>query len=459
MRGIMPDNAPPQVPGHWLFGNWTQFNEDSLRFIEEAAACGDVVTIRFGPLKGYLVNHPDYIQTILSPRPPHFHKPDVVRRALSDITGKNIFTANGDFWRNRRITMQPAFHAQHIRTYADTIVAYTQRELATWQHGETVTINTAMTRLTMNVIIRTMFGTEVSVETHELGQIFTELFQLVYRRMSRYALIPPWIPVEENRQIKRHTAKIRQIVQSFMTRHRALPDHERPQNLLSMLLSATYDDGQPLSEADIMREALTIFAAGYETTAYAITFALYSLAKNPDVAATLYDEVERVVGSRPVTFDDLEHLPYTEQVMKETLRLYPTAWGFARSAEEDVTFGRYHVPQNSVILISPWTLGRDARWFPQPLQFKPERFQPQATPEIPRYAYVPFGGGARICIGNQFAMMESRLVLATLAQHYRLTIDEDFQIQPRNAAFTLRSSRPVTMQVVDRYPQAAPEFS
>jgi cytochrome P450 len=441
----MSHHTPPNLAKHWFWGNLREFNADNLRFVEDAATCGDVVTIYFGPFRGYFVNHPDHIRKILSSQAKYFQKPSIIRRALANITDKNIFTSNGEFWKQQRKLMQPAFHAKHIGSYADTMVEYTLRELENWKDGDEIDLDEAMTRLTMNIIIRTMFSSEVGEKTRNLGQIFTRLFQLVYRRMERFAAIPSWLPTKDNREIRQLTMIIRGIIQQFIDERRY--SSEDRGDLLSILLAAQHDDASKMSDEQVIREALTIFGAGFETTAYAITFGWYALSQNLVVASKLYDEVDSVLGKSAATFHDLPKLPYTEMIVKEALRLYPTAWGFSRLTVEDVEIGGYIIPKNSIILISPWTLGRDERWFDASLRFMPERFSSENEADIPRYAFIPFGGGARICIGNQFAMMEARLVIATIAQHYCLSLKPGFSTHAQNAAFTLRPNNGMKMIV------------
>ncbi|MEM9955345.1 MAG: cytochrome P450 [Chloroflexota bacterium] len=440
----MHSNTPPTVSGHWLWGNLRQFNADSLRFLEKATQIDDVVAIRFGPLTGYCINHPDLVRTILT-SPEQFQKPPLVQRALYDITGRNIFTSNGDYWKYSRKLMQPAFHARTIANYVDTIIEYTQQELATWHDGDVISFDDAMTNITMRVIIKTMFGTELSQETAQLGTLFSSLFQLVYGRMERYGLVPTWLPTQRNQRIKHYTSQLRQMIENIIAKRRASNEHH--EDLLALLLDAQANSGGMLDDDDIIREALTIFGAGYETTAYAIIFASYALAQHPELQTDFAYEIASVVGNRPISYDDLALLPSSENIIKEALRLYPTAWGFSRWTTEATTLGHYHLPANRTLLISPWTLGRDARWWDVPLEFKPSRFD---SGDYPRYAYIPFGGGARICIGNQLAMLEARLILTMMVQQFCLSLADDTTMRPINAAFTLRPENGLSLRVTSR---------
>jgi cytochrome P450 len=424
-----------------------EFNGDTLAFLEQLAALGDVTAFRFGPFWGYFVNHPDHVHDVLVSTGKAFAKPRRVRWALEDITGDNLFTSEGDYWKKQRRLMSPAFHSKRIGAYADTMVEFTQREMAHWEDGDVIDVDHAMTSVTMNIITKTMFDTEVGAETHEIGQAFTDLFQHVNKRTEALVFMPPWIPTADNRAVQKLTSRVRQTVQRFIEARRV--SREDRGDLLSMLLMAQDESDQGMTDEQVINEAMIIFGAGHETTAYTLTFAWYALAQHPEIEAKLHEEVDRVLGGRAATLEDLPNLPYAAMVVKETLRLYPPAWGVTRDVVEDVELGGYVIPKDAAIVVSPWTLGRDARWFPHPQQFDPERFTPENEAKLPKYAYIPFGGGPRICIGNQFALMEAQLVLATIAQRYSFRMKPGFVTRPQRA-FTLRPSNGMQMVARDR---------
>jgi cytochrome P450 len=438
----MSSQRPPHPNAHWLWGNMREFNGDTLAFIEQLATLGDVTSFRFGPFWGYFVNHPDFVHEVLVSTGKTFAKPRRVRWALEDITGDNLFTSDGEYWKKQRKLMQPSFHTQRIGAYADTMVEFAQREMASWQNGAEIDMDHAMTSVTMNIITRTMFDTEVGAETREIGEAFTDLFQYVNKRTEALFITPPWIPTADNRAVQQLTARVRKTVQRFIEERRA--SGEDKGDLLSMLLMAQDEGDQGMTDEQVINEAMIIFGAGHETTAYTLTFAWYALAQHPEIEAKLHEEVDRVLGGRPATLADLPRLQYAGMVIKETMRLFPPAWGITRDVVKDVEIGGYVIPKDSAILVSPWTLGRDARWFPHPQQFQPERFTPENEAKLPKYAYIPFGGGPRICIGNQFALMEAQLVLATIAQHYSFAMKPGFVTKPQRA-FTLRPNNGMKM--------------
>ena len=432
----------PTMRGHWLTGITKEFNEDSLKFLLKAADIGDMVRMKFGPFSLYFLNHPDYVHEMLVKNAKHFEKSFVIKRALADVSGDNLFTSDGDFWKKQRKLMQPAFHAQRIGAYADTMVDYALHEIESWSDKAEIDVDTAMTAATMNIITKTMFDTEVGEETARVGEQFSRLLQIVNDRAGRVIDWPNWMPTAENREIHKLVDELKVVIQRFIDERRAEGGDKG--DLLSMLLMAEDDDGNPMSDVQLFNEMVTVFGAGHETTAYTLTFAWYALSQNPGVLEKLHHEVDTVLQGRRATLADLANLPYTEMIIKETLRLYPAAWAFTRSVVEDVPIGEYTLPKGAAVMVSPWTLGRDACWYPDPEKFDPERWTPENEEKTPRYAFVPFGGGPRVCIGNQFAMMEARLILATIAQKYRLELKPGFTTEPIRA-FTLRPSNGMKM--------------
>jgi cytochrome P450 len=432
----------PTMRGHWLMGVINEFNGNTLRFLEKAATYGDFVKMKFGPFDLYYLNHPDYVHDMLVTNASNVEKSFTIKRSLQDVSGENLFTSDGEFWKRQRKLMQPAFHAKRIGAYGDTMVDYALREIESWADNSEVDVDKAMTNVTMNVITKTMFDTEVGAETRAVGETFTRLLQIVNERAGRIFDFPSWMPTSENREIHRLVAQLKALIQRFIDERRA--SSEDKGDLLSMLLAAQDDDGNYMSDEQVINEMLTIFAAGHETTAYTLTFAWYALSQNPDVLEKLHHEVDTVLQGRRATLADLPNLPYNEQVIKETLRLYPAAWAFSRTAIADVKVGEYTIPKGASVMVAPWTLGRDARWYAHPQVFDPERFTLENEAKTPRYAFVPFGGGPRVCIGNQFAMMEARLILATIAQHYQLSLKPGFVTEPIRA-FTLRPSNGMKM--------------
>jgi cytochrome P450 len=432
---------PPQTPvDNFFIGHMRSFNENTLHYLETLASLGDTV-FRFGPFHAYFFNHPDAVHEFLL-NTKVFQKPQTLRAALSDISALNVFNSDGDYWKRQRKLMQPAFHSKRIGSYADTMVEYAQREVKNWPDGAELDIDHLMTHVTMNIITKTMFDTEVGNKSNEIGEAMTELFQIVNHRTETIQLLPNWLPTGENRRVKELVRGIHSLLGGFIAERQKTEEDKG--DLLSMLLMAQDEEGKGMTDEQIMNEALIIFGAGHETTANTLTFAWYALSQNPEVEAKLHAELDTVLAGRAPRLDDLSSLPYTEKIIKETLRLYPPAWGISRNIAEDIEIAGYKLPKGATAMVAPWTLGRDARWYENPLQFNPDRWTAEFEAQLPRYAYIPFGGGPRVCIGNQFAMMEARLILATIAQSYSLSLKKGFSTEPLRA-FTLRPSNGMKM--------------
>lgn len=443
----MRSESAPTLKGHWLWGNLKDFRRDNLRFVESAARVGDLAPIRFGPMQGTFVNHPDYVCKVLAARSKSFRKPAVVKRALNDILGENIFTSNGAAWKRSRQALQPAFHRRHVERYAQIMLDCSERELRGWTPGGVIDLEAAMIRVTMNSIVKTMFDADLGDGADELTAVFTRLFHLAYKRMALYALAPNWLPSRDNREVKRLTAKIRNLLRRYIAEWRAGRAGEA--SLLNLVLESASGPAR-MSDEQLINEAITIIGAGYETTAYTLVFTWLALMQNPAVREKVYAEVDDAIGRRPLRLADLPSLSYSERVVKEALRLYPSAWGLSRSTLERVEIGGAVLPRNSMVLVSPWTLGRDPRFFPDPLRFEPDRHKPENAAAIPHYAYIPFGGGGRTCLGIRFALMEAVFMIASIAQRFRLKPEPGCATGPESVAFTLRPKGPVRVRLEAR---------
>lgn len=428
---------PPGPKGHFIWGNMREFNQDTLAYLETLAYgnYGDLIFLRFGPFPIYFVNHPHLIREVLVTKADKFRKSRVTKRVLEDLIGNNVFTADGDFWKRERRLMQPAFHTKRIGAYADVMVDYTHRMLDNWTHNAELSFDEEMTHLTMNIVVKTLFDADIDNNADALGHAMTVMFKIVDNRLQRLLPTPPWLPTAENRRIHQASENVRKAISEIIAQRRLEGvDHG---DLLSMLLLAEDEDGTRLSDTQVINEAQTLFGAGHETTAVTLTWTFYLLSQYPNVVERLQEEVDRVLNGRRATLDDVRHLKYTEMVIKEAMRLYPPAWATTREAAEAVEIGGYIIPKMATVLLAPWTLHRDARWFEEPMDFRPDRFSAENENQIPKYAYIPFGAGPRICIGNAFAMLEATLILVTIAQHFQLDLAPNHIVEPMRV-FTLR---------------------
>ncbi len=438
---------PPGPKGNFLTGNLPEFRRDRLAFLTEIARdYGDSVSIRLGPRRMTVVNHPDLVEDVLVAKNRLFIK-HFALRSTGPTLGNGLLTSEGDFWRKQRRLAQPAFHRERIAAHAAVMVDYTERMLADWSHGEIRDAQADMMRLTLQIVAKTLFGADVGDDAADASEAMETGMRAFTARVSKIINLPEWVPTPMNLRARRARERLDRIIYGFIADRRA--GGEDQGDLLSMLLHAQdEDDGGRMSDRQLRDEAMTLFMAGHETTANTLAWAWYLLALHPDVEAKLHAELDAVIPDRPPTFDDLPRLPYAEMVITETLRLFPTVWLLGREAIEPCQVGGYDVPVGHTVFMSQWVIHRDPRFFDDPLAYRPDRWADGLSKRIPRYAWFPFGGGPRICIGNSFAMMESVLLLATIARRYRLTLTAETDVVPL-PTMTLRPDRGVKV-VLDR---------
>jgi cytochrome P450 len=360
--------------------------------------------------------YPNYVHSILVEHGYEFDKGALMQRTfhplLSDKIG--LFISEGEFHKRQRKLMSPPFQPRHIANYADIMAGYAQRLQEEWLDGATIDINQQMTKVTMSIIGKTLFDADVFTETDELGEAMSVVLEYTTGKALQ-PLTPPinW-PTARNRRTLNAARLLSDRIQQMIDERRT--SHLERNDLLSILLKARYEDGSAMDDVQVREECLTLFGAGHETTAAALTWAWYLLCQHPDAYQRVQQEVDGVLQGRTPTSADLPNLPYCLQVFKETMRLYPPGYIIARAALQDLEIDGYHIPKGTSIIISPYAMHRKAEYFPDPEQFDPERFSPEQEKQLPRYAYIPFGAGPRICIGLYFAMMEGYLLLAALAQ-------------------------------------------
>jgi cytochrome P450 len=422
------------------------FPFDPLAFaLDNARKFGDIAYYCVGPLRVYQVNCPELIRQILVEHPEQFHKPVFIKRGFGPFVGNGLLTSDGDLWKQHRKLMQPAFNHTQIGKYADIMVTHASRLANSFQDGEVRDISSDMAKLTLGVLIKSLFGADFTRQAEEIGTLMTAVLEAANQRLISALQIPTWVPTRRNIHERRALARIETMLRDLIEERRT--SNEQWNDLLSVLLKAVDEEsGARMSDRQLRDEMMTLFLAGHETTANALTWTWYMLAQHPDVAAKLNDEIRRMLGGRTPSAGDLHLLPYTEMVLRESLRLYPAAPGFAREPIEDVQIGGYEIPKGSLIAVNTWALHRDPKLFEGPERFDPDRFAPGWEARIPRYAYLPFGGGPRVCIGNGFAMMEARLIIATLAQRWQFTLEPDQDIIPVQLV-TLRPKNGIRVKI------------
>ena len=444
----------PGPKGQFPFGSLNQFNNDTLAFLLDIRRYGEVARFQFGPVTIHAVNDPAVAHEVLVTQANSYIKNKATKRIFAPVVGDGLFTSDGEFWKRQRRLMQPVFHSKRIGDYGQIMATYANELGDAWQDGETRHIDEDMTHLTMRIIARTLFDADVSSDAAEVSAVVTDALVLMGDGFKNVIPIPDWLPTNHNRRLRRAAARLNLLIQTIIDKRRA--SGEDRGDLLSLLLSARDDDNSGMTDKQVRDEALKLFGAGHETTSATMAWVWYLLAEHPEVAAKLHAELDRVLAGRLPTMDDLPQLTYTEMIIKETMRLYPAAWIISRNASEDVQLGKYTLQDGKAVLINVFGMHRDPRFFPDPDRFDPERFSPERESQIPKYAYIPFGGGPRVCIGNAFALMEARLLLATLAQRFSLSVAAGHQVVPERV-FTLRPKYGMVMVVKAREANAVPE--
>jgi cytochrome P450 len=435
--------GPSEVLKRWSFG---PLNNNPLEYFTGIAReYGDIAGLRILNFKTIFINHPDLIEEVLVTNARLYTKGRVLR-ANRHVFGEGLLTSEGDFWLRQRRLTQPAFHRARIASYAATMVEYAQRMMDGWRSGEERDVHREMLRLTLQIVGKTLFDADVERDAQEVGKSL-ELLLEIGANFRRTIFVPHWLPTPANLRVKREVAQIEKILYRIISERRA--SGRDAGDLLSMLLAAQDEDGSRMTDKQLRDETITLFLAGHETTASTLSWTWWLLAQNPAAEAKLHQELDDVLGDRPPTIDDLSKLVYAGHVITESLRLYPAAWGLARLAVEDHETAGYPVTKGMGVTMAQWVVHRDPRWYDAPEEFRPERWENDLLKRLPRFAYFPFGGGPRQCIGNTFALMEATLILATIARKFRFRLVPNHTVAPL-ASITLRPRHGVHVKLESR---------
>ncbi len=422
--GVAKGATPPGPRGHFLFGSLREVQRDPLKLLHDGfREHGDVVRFRFGAEHAVLLAHPDHIRHVLHDNHRNYDKSNVDYAMLRRLLGNGLLTSDGALWRRQRRLMAPMFHRQRVAGFCKLMVDSTLEMLERWealaQSGEAFDATAEMARLTLAIVARALFTAEVSEDAETIGSALTE----VNRQLGEFHLLDMFwmIPTLRKRRFRNAVHALDRVVDKIIDQRRR---STRPnQDLLSMLLEAVDEEtSQAMTPRQVRDEVLTLLLAGHETTANALVWTWYLLSQNPEAADKLHHEVTRVLGERAPGGLDLPQLPYTRMVVEESMRLYPPAWAVSRNAVDEDEIGGYRVPRRTNVIICGFVTHRHSTFWEEPERFDPERFSPERSEGRPSFAYLPFGGGPRICIGNSFAMTEVQLILATVAQRYRLRL-------------------------------------
>lgn len=421
-----PPTAPPLRNALQMLRFFNRFDKDPLGMLDEMfQQYGAFWRIQIGSEWVYFTHHPEAMREVLVTKSHAFIKDSGYTdemRGLARFGGQGLLNSNGDFWRKQRKLVAPAFHTQRINEYAEVMVRYGQEQMATWHDGETRDIAHDMMNTTLAIVGRTLFDVNVAeyVNSIEHGM------HVINKHAGERSILPPWFPRWADLSINRAVRDLDEVVYGIIAERRRTQIDKG--DLLSMLLMAQDESGQGMTDKQVRDEAITLFLAGHETTANTLNWTWYLLAQHPDVRAKLHEELDAILEGRTPTLADLPQLPYTEQIIKESMRLYPPAWNVGRQTTEAVDIMGYTVPADSNFRLAFYHMHRHEDWWQDAQEFMPERFAPDKA--IEKYHYLPFGAGLRVCIGNSFAMMEAQLLLATFAQQWELTLAPDANVIP-----------------------------
>jgi cytochrome P450 len=422
---------PPGPLSKFVGLSFLSFRKDPIGFLSSVAQrYGDLVGFRFGTQWAVFINNPDLIKDVLVTHDHAFGKGRGLQRAKR-LLGEGLLTSEGTFHRRQRRLAQPAFHRQRVQGYATVMTHYAAQLRQDWQEGSTLEIDHEMMRLTLAIVAKTLFDADVTREAEAIGQALTTTMESWRQLMLPFSELLEKLPLPSFQRFKEARARLDATIYRIIVERRADPTDRG--DLLSMLMAAqdSEGDGGSMTDLQLRDELMTLFLAGHETTANALTWTWYLLSQHPEVESRLHEELDRVLNGRLPQGDDLPQLTYTEKVVAESMRLYPPAWIIGRRTLQDYEISSYRLPVNTLMLISPYIMHRDPRYHPDPLRFDPERWTPEAKAGRPRFSYFPFGGGSRQCIGEAFAWMEGILLVATLAQRWRMRLLPGHPVAPR----------------------------
>lgn len=408
--------------------------------------CGDIGLLFLGRKPIVFLSSPTYAHALLSDYSDSIEKSPSLRLFLQPLLGDGVLTCPNTRHRDQRKRVMPAFHMGCLRRSVSEIVAATESAYHSWHHAQVIDISREMTRLTLRIIGKMLFDCDLLDEADQLTQAHVTALRWHNWHMNRLMSVPLGWSVLGNWRFRRAIRRLDTTIYGLLTERRQRGANR--DGVLSMLLQEAEQAGSSFTDKQIRDELMTLFLAGHETTASALTWTWYLLSQYPDVALRWHIELDTVLNGRAPTWDDLPQLPYTLQIIKESLRLYPPAYMIARQAQRPLFIGSYTIPKGWTLMLSPYAIHRRPDLFSEPERFNPDRFAPEAE-QPPRYAYLPFGAGPRVCLGRQFAMMEAQLILATIGQRMQFTFLPGQRLMPE-LLLVLRPRGPVDMRVERR---------
>jgi cytochrome P450 len=444
----------PPGPRDWCFGLTLGLRSlrEPLAFLQEMAReYGDIAYIRVGPYHSYVINHPDLIREVLVTKGKSFHKWEAQKRVFRKVDGNGLINTEGDFWLRQRRLIQKAFQQRRFGRYAEMTVERTRRRLNQWTAGAEIDLDREMSELALEIAGETLFGVDLRAQAAWLGETAEVLRETFIREFLAPVPLPDWLPLPSKRRMRRAIQQLHAFIDGIIRDRRA--SGEDKGDLLSMLLLAVDEqgDGTGMTDQQARDEAVTLFNGSHDSTSAALAWTCYFIARYPGVQERLRTELEAVLGGRLATFEDLPRLTFADAVVKESLRIYPpTSALFTRQALTEVEIGGYRLARGSLAAISPYVTQRDPRWFPEPERFDPDRFGPGRVEGIPEYAYLPFGAGPHVCVGNTFAMMEITLIVATLVQRFQVELTPGQEKVVPELKVSLRPKGGVRVKAIQR---------
>jgi cytochrome P450 len=424
------ENLPPPKPiprhkGHWLWGGTFDFQRNPAEFLLEAhEKYGDVFVTRVLTGQSYFIRDPEVVNAINVTHAKHIYKPKVVKQMWKPFLGNGLVPNDGDSWKRQHKLLMPGFHKTRVDAYAPTMAEYTADMVRSWTNGEQRDFRQEMVELTLRVVAKTLFDTDLAHDSETVHQAMEDICEALIDHAQTPIPTPRWWPSERNKRMVRALDAMDGVIERLVEARRK--QNKDRGDLMSQVVLATDEQGS-MSTKQMRDELMTLIFAGHETTAHTLTWAWYLLATHRDKLAKAQAEIDQTLGGRAIGADDLPDLPYLEMCLKESLRRLPAVWIFAREAQTDLRLGDYFFPKGAILAISPLATGRNAKYFDNPLEYRPERWTRESERRLPRGAYVPFAGGPRVCLGKQFAMMEMRIILGTLIQNVDINLLHGFE--------------------------------
>jgi len=419
---------PPGPKGTLIGGHVRHFGGAGLLdfLLETARSYGPLASFRVGPKRIFLASKPELIEQVLVTDAKHYIK-HFGARAFTPALGNGLVTSEGPYWQGQRKVVQPAFQKTRVRSYAAAMADLTEAMLQSWSPGKSVRINFEFEALTSRIALKTLFDLDDDGDRERFSDTLKLAFDLMTERLRRVVKFPLWVPTPENVRLRRAIAELDRTVQGFIAEGRARGTVG--DDLLSRLIFAKREDGSEMNDRELRDEAMTLYLAGHETTALTLTWTWVLLSRNSRVEAKLVSEWRDVLAGKVPSADDIPRLPYTNAVIAESMRLLPPVYLLGREATADLELGGYRVKRGYTVLMSEWVNHRDPDYFPDPEEFRPERWEGEFARRLPKFAYYPFGGGRRVCVGNSFALIEAAIILAGVGQRYRFTVDPEAVIE------------------------------